>query len=208
MPQHVVSQGECLSSISAQYGFDWKTIWNHPDNADLKAERKNPNILYPDDVVVIPDKKAKEDSAATEATHKYKRKGVPATLKIRLLNNGEPRKNTPWKANLGGAWQEGSTDGDGNLQIKLHPQCDAGILRLEDGTQFRLLLRELDPIETISGVQARLNNLGYESGAVDGIQGPITTEAIKRFQADYPPLEVDGIVGEKTRGKLKEVYGC
>lgn len=208
MPQHVVSQGECLASIAAEYGFNWKTIWNHPDNTDLKAERKNPNVLYPDDVVVIPDKTPKEDSAATEQTHKYKRKGVPAMLKIRLLNNGEPRKNTPWKANLGGGWQEGTTDGDGNLQIKLHPKCDAGILRLEDGTQYRLLLRELDPLETISGVQARLNNLGYESGAVDGIQGPITTAAIKQFQTDYPPLKVDGIVGEKTRAKLKEIYGC
>ena len=45
-------------------------------------------------------------------------------------------------------------------------------------------------------------------GAVDGIQGPITTGAIKRFQADCPPLDVDGIVGPHTRGKLKEVYGC
>src|SRR5258705_4409473 len=105
MPQHVVSQGECLNSIAANYGFVWKTIWNHPDNADLKAERKNPNVLYPDDVLVIPDKTIKEESAATEQTHRFKRKGVPALLKIRLLNNGQPRKNYGWKANLGGEWQ-------------------------------------------------------------------------------------------------------
>jgi hypothetical protein len=208
MPFHVVNQGECMSSIAALHGFDWKTLWNHSENMDLKSERKNPNVLYPDDQVFIPDKTLKEDSAATEKKHKYKRKGVPAMLKIRLLNNGQPRKNIAWKANLGGKWQEGTSDGDGQLQIKLDPRCDAGILRLEDGTEYRLMLRELDPLDTTSGVQARLNNLGYESGPLDGKPGPLTTDAIKRFQADYPPLKVDGIVGDETKAKLKEIYGC
>lgn len=207
MPQHVVNQGECLNSIAAGNGFFWKTIWNHPDNADLKDQRKNPNALLPDDVLVIPDKQVKEESCATEQSHKFKRKGVPAVLKIRLLNNGQPRKNYGWKANLGGTWQEGKTDADGNLEIKLAPQCDGGILRLEDGTEYTLGLRELDPVDTTSGVQGRLTNLGYDCAAADGKQNETTTEQIKQFQADYE-LKVDGTISEEFCAKLKEVYGC
>src|SRR5678816_4352786 len=193
MPEHVVSQGECLNSIAAEYGFVWKTIWNHADNADLKELRKDPNVLLPDDVLVIPDKKVKEESCATEKSHKFKRKGVPAVLKIRLLNNGQPRKNFGWKANLGGTWQEGKTDGDGNVEIKLAPGCDSGILKLENGTEYQLQLRELDPVDSVSGVQGRLNNLGYDCGEVDGKMNETTTESIKGFQGDYE-LKVDGMI--------------
>src|SRR5882762_11116156 len=117
MPQHEVSQGECVASIAAQYGFFWKTIWNDGENSELKAKRPNPNTLAPGDVVVIPEKKIKEESCATEKLHKFKRKGVPALLKIRLMENGEARKDVEWKASLGGKWQEGKTDGEGLVQI-------------------------------------------------------------------------------------------
>ncbi len=32
--------------------------------------------------------------------------------------------------------------------------------------------------------------------------------AIEEFQADNPPLAVDGICGPLTRARLVEVYGC
>ena len=165
-------------------------------------------MLLPGDVVVIPEKKIKEESAATEKLHKFKRKGVPAMLKIRLLRNGQPRANFGWSANLGGKWQEGKTDGDGMVQIKLEPRCEGGLLKLEDGMEYQLLLRELDPVETVSGVQGRLNNLGYEAGPVDGKVSETSAEAIKQFQSDYPPLKVDGMVSDEFCAKLKEIYGC
>lgn len=208
MPIHIVVQGECLSSIAASYGFAWETIWNLDQNTQLRSERPDPNLIYPGDEVYIPDLTEKFDQQSVEKTHRYRLKNVPAKLKVRLLNNGEPLKSRKWKCNVDGAWQDGTTDDDGLLEISLHPGSTAGLLQVDQGPEYNLLLRELDPLETISGVQARLNNLGYESGAVDGIQGPITTAAIKAFQADYPPLDVDGIVGPNTRGKLKEVYGC
>lgn len=53
----------------------------------------------------------------------------------------------------------------------------------------------------VSEIQARLNELGYDSGEVDGIMGPITEAAIKAFQADRG-LDVDGIVGPITEMAL------
>ena len=58
---HVVAQGEYLSLIAARFGFrDPRVIWNHPDNAALRERRKNPNVLFPGDVLTIPERKAGE----------------------------------------------------------------------------------------------------------------------------------------------------
>jgi hypothetical protein len=42
---HTVQNGECLSSIAFQYGFFVSTIWDDPDNAQLRGQRKDHNIL-------------------------------------------------------------------------------------------------------------------------------------------------------------------
>jgi len=42
---HTVVQGEHLTQIAAKYGFrDYRTIWQHGQNAALNAQRTNPNI--------------------------------------------------------------------------------------------------------------------------------------------------------------------
>lgn len=51
--------------------------------------------------------------------------------------------------------------------------------------------------EDVSQLQSILNNLGFDSGKVDGIFGPITDGAVKRLQSAYS-LNPDGIVGPKT----------
>lgn len=58
----------------------------------------------------------------------------------------------------------------------------------------------------LRGVQARLRNLGYNVGPVDGRFGPRTSRALAAFQADHG-LEVSGHSDATTRDKLVEVYG-
>ena len=53
----------------------------------------------------------------------------------------------------------------------------------------------------VSDLQTKLNKLGYNCGAVDGVFGTNTEKQVKKFQADYK-LEADGIVGEKTWAAL------
>lgn len=50
-------------------------------------------------------------------------------------------------------------------------------------------------------VQQKLKNLGYYTGAIDGIIGTKSKTAIKNFQRDYG-LVVDGIIGPKTLAAL------
>ena len=59
-------------------------------------------------------------------------------------------------------------------------------------------------LNTTIGLQTALRRLGFYQGAIDGIAGPKTVEAIRGFQAKYG-LVVDGVVGPNTRNKIKEV---
>lgn len=55
--------------------------------------------------------------------------------------------------------------------------------------------------EDVKTLQTRLNELGYDCGAVDGIFGAKTYNAVVKFQKDHG-LSVDGIVGKNTWAAL------
>jgi len=82
---HKVRQGECISSIAHRYGHFWETIWNDAKNANLKALRKDHNVLLPGDILHVPPIRSKETSIATQQTHRFVRKGVPAKLRLRFV---------------------------------------------------------------------------------------------------------------------------
>ena len=63
----------------------------------------------------------------------------------------------------------------------------------------------IDDVSTIKGQQTRLNNLGFNAGVVDGINGGRTKQAVKLFQCEYK-LDIDGICGPKSQAKLKKIY--
>ena len=54
--------------------------------------------------------------------------------------------------------------------------------------------------------QLLLSFLGYYTEKVDGVTGPKTQDAIRRFQSTYS-LVADGIWGSKTEAKIREVIG-
>ena len=64
------------------------------------------------------------------------------------------------------------------------------------------VLRKGDRGEDVKWAQRRLQVHGFDAGAPDGIFGARTHEAVRDFQAAYD-LEVDGVIGPKTRKTLK-----
>ena len=59
----------------------------------------------------------------------------------------------------------------------------------------------------VRDVQQVLEKLGYSVGppGLDGIRGPYTTAAVKKFQTDNPPLEVDGDPGPETVAVMNKI---
>lgn len=66
------------------------------------------------------------------------------------------------------------------------------------------LLQKGDEGQAVKILQERLRIAGYYYGKSTGIFGPITEEAVKRFQQAYN-LRVDGVVGPATLQKLPPV---
>ena len=51
---HVVRQGEYLSRLAHRLGFDAESVWDHPDNAELKQARAHADQLLAGDLLWLP----------------------------------------------------------------------------------------------------------------------------------------------------------
>jgi hypothetical protein len=92
MPFVTAAPGDCVSSIAIAHGFDWASVWDHPQNTDLRRRRRTANILQPGDRVFVPEREVKRESGATQKRHIFSMKGVPARLRLRITNELTPEK--------------------------------------------------------------------------------------------------------------------
>ncbi|NMO17698.1 peptidoglycan-binding protein [Pyxidicoccus fallax] len=213
MPRHTVTQGECLLGIALRHGFqDWKRIYEHPENAELRRIRPHPHVLHPGDVLFIPERQAKELGASTGKTHVFKVKQPMRELCLTLKDAaGKPLANEPYTLEWGAEFIEGATDGEGLLQEQLPLRLDS--VRLTVGERgYELRLATLNPVEHtgdkgVSGIQARLRNLGFEPGSIDGVLSERTRQALCAFEALHG-LPVTGEPAGRTLEKLVQAHGC
>jgi N-acetylmuramoyl-L-alanine amidase len=205
---HVIRQGEHLSKIASDNGFsDIRTIWDHPENAELKEKRQNPNVLYPGDRVFIPDMETKVESGATEQRHSYRYHGSTLMLRIVVKDiEDEPIADTDCELLVGLNSYPLTTDGDGMIEQQIPMTATGGMLSIQD-MEIPLEIGHLDPIEEVTGWQARLNNLGYYTGPIGEADEEQIRLGVEEFQCDNG-LTVDGVCGQNTQNKLKEVHGC
>jgi hypothetical protein len=204
---HSVREGETIASIAAQHGLLPETVWDDPANAQLKEQRGDPNILFPGDVVVVPDKQAKEESGATEQRHRFRTHRGTVTLRLVLHDAGdEPIAGEACTLVVAEHSFELTTDGDGMIeQVVTAGEQDGKLLVGE--RVLPLKIGHLDPIEEHPGRRERLNNLGYRAGQGDSGDDPLFRSAVEEFQCDHD-LTVTGVVDPETQGKLQEIHGC
>ncbi|MGD2063330.1 MAG: peptidoglycan-binding domain-containing protein [Nitrospirota bacterium] len=198
--------------------MSWEKIYYHPDNAEFRRMRPNPNVIHAGDRLVIPDPETGWYTGAATQRHTFRRKPANSLLRIVVRDeNGEVVANEPYVVRVGDVEYSGVTDGQGLVEQEIPTGAGEALLVLE-GWNLTLPLRigHLDPVDDrdegsriISGAQARLNNLGFFCGSVDDKQGPKTTEALRAFQRQVMGRsEPDGVLDQQTRDALMREHGC
>ncbi len=97
-------------------------------------------------------------------------------------------------------------DNDGAITVG---ELQAAINRNTRGARWAEIVSRLDgaspndaiDLDTVEGVQRALTALGFDPGAIDGINGPKTTAAVQAFQ-ESAGLTPDGVVGPQTKDAL------
>jgi hypothetical protein len=211
---HTIEQGECIAKISDHYGFFPQTVWDFAANAMLKELRKDMYILAPGDNVVIPTKRVNALNVSAGKRIVLKRKGVPEKLRIRFLDyDDSPRKGISYLLSVKTADGDvlpdlkAETDDKGFVDQFIPPDAVFAKIVLSEGQRQEIHefdLGYVNPMDSVSGVKARLNNLGYACGAEDGELGEKTIAAIKAFQRNRKLTE-SGEVDKPTKQALLDL---
>ena len=214
MPKtHTVVQGEHISRIARKYGFvNFSTVWDFAQNGDLKRLRVNPNVLFPGDKVLVPDKEAKRETAATGRRHKYVLRDRGLKLRIAIKEFGwAPVGNTPCDLKVENDTKKLTTDGGGRIEQEIPVTAEIAKLTIRD-VEYSVMIGHLDPVEEDSGLEARLNNLGYYVSPPGNRDEDELRSAIEEFQRDHDLVGAgglpSGVSDAATQAKLKEVHGC
>jgi hypothetical protein len=206
---HIVKPGDCLASIAHGYGFrSWKAIYNAAENAQLRQKRPNPNVLYAGDEVTIPDLGTKTTTGhSTDKKHKFVVHDQRWVLRIRMKDEqGNGIGDEPYELNVDGLFPfQGKSGSDGMIEAELPGHTRAAKLKFL-GEEFDVQIGMLDPVSRVQGIQARLNNLGFNAGPVDGIVGKQTRRAVYDFQRSQPSLKATGTIDDYTRKLLLTVH--
>lgn len=207
---HTVVDGETVDALAYVRGLFVSTVWEHSENASLRAVRNHPNALAAGDRIFLPARRNTARDARTGRTHVFRRKGVPSLLRIRVLDAGQPWSDTPWTLIVGDdEVADGVTDAEGMVECSLLPTMLSATLIVGMGDneqQFDFTVGAIEPDDSIGGVQRRLANLGYYGGEITGELDTDTRLSLMALQRYYE-LPESGEADAATLGKLREVHG-
>jgi hypothetical protein len=222
--KHVVQVGQSGPQIAARFGFeDWKAIYQHADNAELREKRTDPNAIFPGDVVAIPPVEPKVFMLETGKRHRIVITRPHAKLNVVVKDrDAEPLAGKKFELRVPGRDEpiEGSTTGDGAVDCDLPMAAQEAQLVIWDAGDktgpryvWNLKLAGLFAPETDTGLRQRLSNLGYYAGEPDDDDEEDDDEAadplslaLAAFQEDMG-LKVTGEIDDDTRSKLVEAHG-
>src|SRR6185437_2429458 len=82
---------------------DFRTVWNAPHHAKLRAKRKNPHVLLPGDELFIPEKEIRTENRPTAKLHAFQIPSGKLKLQVLIQNvDGDPIDDTTVSLLAGG----------------------------------------------------------------------------------------------------------
>jgi hypothetical protein len=213
MPPYVVRQGDYLAKLAHQFGFDADDVWNDPANGALRELRKTPDVLYPGDVLQLPVAKPESQSLVGGSGNAYAA-SIPCVEVILVLRDdtgnllpSEPCEIEGCGPPDGPAPPPTSSDGDGKITLAVPvTQREVTIHLPRKNVTLQVLVGDLDPIEETSGVQKRLQNLGYGDWSEADEEDETLAGATRAFQKDAG-LEPTGTLDDELRQALLRRHG-
>jgi hypothetical protein len=206
-----IATDDSVESVAYRHGHFPDTIWQHAENAELREERASMHVLCAGDKLFVADIVPKSLPCSTSHIHCFTRRAVPSLLRIRLMLGEQPIIRRPCRMESPGRVPvDAHSDHAGWVHVPVLPDAAKArlMVTLEDGSELQLDLspRALNPVDTTTGVQARLRNLGYLTDATDGAIDLPTVLALARFQ-NTNGLGMTGTADAATRTALVAAYG-
>lgn len=189
-----------------------EAIWADPANAALRDQRPDPGVLGVGDIVHVPDAPPWIfERLPTRREHQLVLDLPHPKLRIKLLRTGYVSfGGVAVRARFDDEFQTVTPNGESQIELELGPDTVFVTLGAEL-QEVELDVAALQPLDTFSGVRARLENLGYEPGALGPDGDPEDAYgfrmAVEDFQCDHGLL-VDGVVGTNTLAMLAGVHGA
>ena len=210
MPSYIAKEGETLADIALrECGLvNLDGILADEKNQGLFITRPD-RVLHADDMVVLPERESgsKTERLEPDLINEFETDRPEANFVLTILDRArKPRTGLQYKLLLDdGREITEQTTGEGKIEAGV-PYGETTLTLVVGKVQRTLLIGGLKSGFSVEGIQARLNNLGYEAGMVDGNAGEATVAAIRRFQKGNQ-LKETGEVDETLWSKLREVYG-
>lgn len=138
-------------------------MYDDARNARLRTLRSNPNALVRGDVVFVPDPDPRIEESATNRRATYRTIALPTRLRIRL----EGRSVNDYELRVAGASIKGQVGPGGMIDEPIPGDATAAELIMKpthlpgQEDRWTIALGTLDDISELAGVQARLDNLGF-----------------------------------------------
>jgi hypothetical protein len=211
---HEVRPGECVLSIAAEARLPWQKIWYHPENEELRNRRKLGNILYPGDRIAIPEPEIGLVQGETEKRHKFCLRNNMVELRIRVHDLDGPRAKEPYHIEIGGRVYRGQTletDADGMAICRVPATAEyAELIIGKNEDVYELMIGHMDPIDTVTGIHGRLQNMGFEVGGVHSPYDDQSAEAMAAFlleqKEDLNKRNVADPDNQENQSILKAAY--
>lgn len=186
MEPYVIREGDTLAKLARRFGFDADTVWKDPKNADLRKVRSDPNILWPTDILYIPDEVGRESAMhplITGTTNSFTSE-VPMIPLIVQFSDTRLASQPYTIAELDQLTGL-TTDASGLLTATVPVDLHAATITFPT-IAFTCSLRIgwLDPVNTLSGAYQRLRNLGYIDDAFDSATPEVVRSALAALKQD------------------------
>lgn len=222
MKPYVIKQGDYLSKLAYQMGFDMNAVWEASENEEIRTKRPCKDVLYPGDVLYVPHVEPKEESVSAGGSNGYAANVPSTTVELEFVDDaGKPLSDQPCEVQglIGGSIESKRTDGSGVLKLEVPVTAREftvtfkETIRWDEGDEegdlvFNVRMGDMDPLSEQAGVVKRLSNLGYLPDC-DGLPEEVVAEllpaGIKSFQRSHG-MEMTGELTDDVRQLLDAAH--